>query len=550
MTKPSVFWEKPMRLELIVFFLFPILVFLLYWPTRHAGLVTDFIGLMERLDGASAWGIWDCFGFPALQQFLNAVIFIVYTLFGAEPIYWFVLHGLLHTVNGWLVFIFLSKYLEFHQINGVGFIAFFSSLLWLISPFQSEVLVWKVCLNYLMSTGMIVSVLIFSHKWLQQQKTSTLLATWAILLLGLFTFENVLVTPLIILVLFGPTTRAYQIPFRKYFLQFFLPQLGFVGLRFLGSYLLLSSWAGHYGDGVHLRFLGLSQFAIPLKYGAKFTFLTRYLEGNWEQQIISFFDKQAIIIASMMLVILVSILFLVFRKVPKKITITYFFVLAFAISLIPVSNLHFNTLMYVANDRYGYAASIFWFTALVLFFQWLPNILRWVAVTGLIVVNMYFLHHTNAYWQKAQVAYDQLLDTFRWHEAPEVILLALPDNYKGIPMFQDHSGEQKAFANALKYLRGHELKGISREIAQYNVSQTNDGVTVNQPGPNTLNVAFNQNGNWWWRLGLGATNYDRPHHKFENLGDRYRLTFKASISEATFIFPANGKWHEFKFKHD
>ena len=82
----------------------------------------------------------------------------------------------------------------------------------------------------------------------------------------------------------------------------------------------------------------------------------------------------------------------------------------------------------------------------------------------------------------------------------------------------------------------------------YNLHTKDDGVKVEQTGPGQLKVEFTQWGNWWWRNGIGASNYENEIFKVTNNGHHYLLDLKVPHEDFTFIYQVGSKWYEFKIE--
>ena len=79
-----------------------------------------------------------------------------------------------------------------------------------------------------------------------------------------------------------------------------------------------------------------------------------------------------------------------------------------------------------------------------------------------------------------------------------------------------------------------------------------DGVNVKQIAPDTLLVTFNQWGNWWWKKGLGASNYETTDYKvilnFKDCGRCYALVLKNKNPARVYLYQDGDDLKEFKLK--
>ncbi|MEZ4935265.1 MAG: hypothetical protein R2788_24415 [Saprospiraceae bacterium] len=191
-----------LRGNAVVLALFFVVVHLAYFKTWQAGFVTDFTGLQERLDGAPFRDFLHCFGFPALHQVTNFFLYLFYKLFDTNPLPWYLIYTSLHVVNGWLGYRLAKKVFEAASsaqtdklaVN-ISIPAFATALLFLLSPYNAEAVIWKVCFNFLFCTAMMLSSLLFLVKYLEKEKNIDLLWFNLFFVIALFTFELALAVP-------------------------------------------------------------------------------------------------------------------------------------------------------------------------------------------------------------------------------------------------------------------------------------------------------------------------------------------------------------------
>jgi len=123
------------------FYIFLGLTFLFYFPTIQAGFVTDVTSGIERIQGQPFQNVFYSFGFPALNQISVLAFYLLYHAFGVNGLPWFIIFCSLHAANAFLSFtIFKILFHHFNIENGIK-ISLIGALLFLISPYQTEVLV-------------------------------------------------------------------------------------------------------------------------------------------------------------------------------------------------------------------------------------------------------------------------------------------------------------------------------------------------------------------------------------------------------------------------
>ncbi len=514
-----------------------------YWRSWKAGFISDFTGLMERLDGSPFSDVLNCFGFPSMSQVLNFFLYLIYQAFGTAPLPWYLIHTSLHVLNAFLLyrllrFAFAKWELRQPMLWAVGAAFFF-----LLLPYQSEVLVWKVCLNFLLSGLWLLLILGQVFQYWEHGKQRHLWLAHSIFLLALFTFELALTIPFILLFFslawhFRFGQAAFQGgSLKSNGLYLHLPQFSMLGLYFLLNKLVLGSWVGHYGESVHLQFKLSAVLATLFKYLSKVFLLARYFPHTRKEYLFSRFDQPIWLWGLVIAGLIVAVIYLLrFRKWAAGGQLAGLFLLSGMFALLPVLNLYFNYLLLVENDRYTYFASLFLMPALAAGLAALP---RWLSYSlGLIYVLAcgWLLYKTTSYWQESAQVQEALMDGFEWTEQSEVYILGMPDNYKGIVLYRDMAEGNRGFRDALRYLRGRDIKGQLHEVVKFNMNAPMEGVSPRMTSDSTIQVKLNQWGCWWWRKGRGALNYETPNYKFEKLDLEYQLQLKKIAPDAVFLY--------------
>ena len=521
------------------------LVHIFYYSTWDAGFVTDFTGLQERIENSDFWGVFNSFGFPALQQVLNFFLYIFYKAFGTEPLGWYLVFTSMHALNAFLLFRLAKKILQLWGVNGAERTALLGSLFFLLFPYQTEVLVWRVCFNFLLSSFLVLLTLGLVMQWLSEEKRAFLYLSYVTFLSALFTFELSLTIPFLctLYLLFWTGHKGGWSVLQGRFLQLTLPQFGLVGVYFLLNKLLLGVWIGHYGANVHLRMVWQEILANFYNFVVKFSFFTRYFDHALKEKIFVSINKPWLLYSLVLLSIGLLVLGIrYFKRLSPRIQLAGFFLLCFALALLPVVNLYFNYLQYIANDRYGYLASAFFLMALALLLSFLPKWLQYASALAWIGISMVLLFQTNQHWAQSNQVYRALLQEFNWYDKEEVYILNLPDNMNGAFMFRDYSGQDLCLSDALRYVKRKPYEGKIYEVVQYNMTKLEDGVEVERDSTNSFKVTFKQWGNWWWRRGLGATSYENETFQFQNKGHHYELKLKKEPTNAVFIYQDGPNW--------
>ncbi len=589
----SLWQNRNFRKNVLVLALFLALVHLFYWRTRQAGFVTDFTGLLHRLDGASFSGVWTCFGFPAMHQVTNFFLFFFVKWFGAGGIGWYFVFTSLHVANAFLGFLLVKKIFEKSGHSNPFTPALMASLLFLLSPYQAEAVVWRVCFNFLFCTLLMLGSLLLLVKYFEGEKRRYLLWSHGLFVLALFTFELALALPLlaVALVVALPLTPKGE-PLRPFLLKSllrrspkfvdakvdsptsvrtaddenhsssdstgpplgvrgvvatFLPQLLLVTAYFLLNKLLLGGWAGHYGEAVHLNFDLRNISSNCLKYFTKYLFFWREWPHGGKEWLALFFEKTMVAWGGLLVGAgAVAALFFI-KKLPQKLRRTGIGWLLFFLALAPVANLYVAYILHGENDRYGYLPSLFFFMGLVAVFDFFPRLLRNLLFGTWLLASVFFLQKMTSHWQQSAKITTSLLHDFRWQNASEVYVLAMPENYHGIPMFKDFSRENLALKHALRYLADKPSDADFYQVAQFNLTAPTDSFTASRDSTTgVFHLQFNQWGNWWWLYGMGLGDYQTEQYRLRTDGNGCRVEMKQWPPKqgSVFIVAQGERWEE------
>ena len=151
------------------------------------------------------------------------------------------------------------------------------------------------------------------------------------------------------------------------------------------------------------------------------------------------------------------------------------------------------------------------------------------------------------HWRQNQAVFWGLMDSFIYYDSAEIYALNVPDNLSGTFMFRDFSGGS-SFIDGLKYTKGKEYSGVFNEVCQYNMLREEDGVRVEQLNDSTIQVSFNQFGNWFWKRGE-ERNYETADYRVIQGPGHYKLQFKKPTN-ALLIYQDGDKWKKFTLDLD
>ena len=217
----------------------------------------------------------------------------------------------------------------------------------------------------------------------------------------------------------------------------------------------------------------------------------------------------------------------------------------FSLLMAPVMTLYFSYTLLTENDRYGYMASAFLFMGLALILSKLPKFFFYSISIIYLCLSTYLLLKTNRIWYKSEKVFTHLVKEYNYWDAAEVLILNAPDNYAGMPMFRVLA-EESGVKEAIEIYQHRKLNTRMIDVAQYNMTTPDDGAHIRVDSANQIMVIFNQWGNWWWRAGKGATNYENDLYKikfdYNGCGNCYQLTFKNNKPRRVLLFQVGNQF--------
>lgn len=529
----------------IVFLFYFILTLVLYFESRYSGFVTDYIGFEQNYDLCGFWHYYECSGGKNFRYLQHAFSFILYKNIGSDTIIWYFLYALAHTLTAFLLYKVIIKIITGLNSQHQEIFAFIIALLFLVSPYQSEVVVWRVCIQYCTISICLLLAILLALKDFEKPRWKYPIMTLILFVIGLLSIEQIVVLPYFILLIFMfyCISKNRYANIKRIFFAYFLPQHILIALYFYMSKIIYGKWIMHYGENAYGGFLTLKTISKIYQYFFKYILLVRYWEHNSKTAFFNYLEAPIVtIILSVILSISVGFLIIRFIKGSVYSGLMVLFIGLYIVSLFPVIQLYFSTLLYVENDRLGYLSSMFIFGLCILvLIKFNFRIFVGCAII-IITVNVYYTLKMSHYWKRSTQIYNAYLNNFNTYEYRNVYLLGVPDNYKGIWMMRIY-GQNSSFKEALQYRHKKPYIGNMYDVLFFNQISFDDGMSVSKQNDSTLNVNFKHFGSWLWNQGIGATDYETQQYivKINEYG--YTITFNNFNKENSIIlYPDKLKW--------
>lgn len=533
---------------LLVFVLFYVIALVIYFPSRNAGFLTDFIGFEAGYQKCGFVHYYDCSGMPNLRYVQHLFSYILCKTVGANTIYWYILYCLFHALAASFNFLALRKLFTRYNISNAFSIAFASSLLFLISPYQAEVVVWRVCIQYCFVSIALSSNILLLLSFFNEQKIWKSLLAFLVFVINMFAIEQAAAIPLALFVISIVINFNNKNLIKKAIVFFVLPQVLFVGFYFLLSKIMYGKWIMHYGAATFNHAISIDTYTNFFKYFFKYVFLLRNIENEQLKTTIFTFLSQPIFIG----ILSIFIVFLLYKLIKNafknnsKSGLYLILILLYFVTMMPVIQLFSATMLLSENDRVGYISSVFIFAILALLLLDNKNKILKILFGIIILVNVFYTIKMVHYWKISNNIAYSFGKNFNYYDRKEIILLGVPDNYKGIWVLRADNSALKEF---IQFKLHKNINATIDEVANYNQTTYDNGINVKRENDSTLYITFKQYGNWWWKGGLGMSSYENDKYKVtvdEWCG--YHLTIKnIEQHHYTILYPDNLQWKEFKF---
>jgi hypothetical protein len=494
--------------------LYWIAVVWIYGKGYKASLVDD--GNAAIIDFISqGWGgMLNNYGMTSLYHFHDLVNNLWYLIFGLNGKAWFLLTASLHALNSWLIFINMKTFYKKCGLKYRYAIAWIGSLMFLLSPYQSENIVWAATHHYGFA---LLFFMIMMRLVLHINDTNFLIygvAVAVLYVISLMTREETLVYPGVFVAMFAVVkffNPATSLSVKRFFTAIVLPQALLIITYFLLTKLIKGHWIPHYGT-THIENITMANYVTTLlQYLVKQSFFVHFLDYPARDWVYGFIrDKTALSLAIAFLV-LSAIVVLLFIRNKRAWMVFGSLCISMVILFLPVLNLYFMYLFRYENDRMGYFGSIMLYQIVPLVFFSLLPALAYVVVMGWLMIAVYYSNIAAASWQQAGTFYQHCLSTLPQRQG-RLFFLNVPLKYKDIYIFRSVQRIRNAYQ---LYYRKDNLAQL-KPVAWANFHSPNDKLEILCCANDSMKIILRHTQpSWWMRNELGATNYENEDCRFE-----------------------------------
>lgn len=536
---------ESIRSKFLWFILFLLVACAFYYKASNALLIDDGIAGLVKFENMGYRGFLTSFGFTSLYYFHDFFNLLVYLIVGKSSFGWFAVMVTLHSFNAMLSFSVFQKFYSMVETKNAGLIALTGSVLFLLSPYQTENVVWAATLHYsiamcifLVSSGMLLDNLKAGHI-----ETKTVLIILALFIVSLLTLEISLVFPFAYACLAGAViwNKKSTVKFTQLITRFILPLLGVIAIYFIATRVIKGHWIPHYGE-THLLNNTIKSYSInTARYLLKLSAFIHYADYPIRELVYMACERwEWVIMIEVGLVTLIIFLLTLFKKRGETKTFICMMLFSFVL-LLPSLHMYFMYLFNVENDRLSYFFSLGLYQLLPFVLIAISPLIGTAICIGYLFIGGYFLHQQVNKWHEAALVHNRCVKSFVWADAPKVYILNVPTNYKGVYEFRNN----ERLPYALDFFKNFKKREKIISVLSSNYTSLNDSTIVSVINDSTLLVTIENNGGWLMNEFVGATDYSNDEVDVRVLegAHSYQLTVRKKIPGSVFVYSTSNGFY-------
>lgn len=488
-------YSQPIYLLLIYW----VILSLIYFKAHPIVLTDDAFQFFVEYEKMGWGGFYQNYGFTSLYYVTHFANIVLYHIFKLNTEAWLLFFTFLHAVSSILLFQFVKTFAQQHQLKQAFYIGLFSSLWFLISPYQTEIICWVATLHYNLSMISFLGMSLFMMRHrenLSPYHTPLSLAYVFILLI----MEVPLVFPFCwFLILegfhFNPLTSKHK---KLWFSFLFL-----IGLYFMSTKLIKGSFIPHYAEQ-HLSNHNVYQYALNYcRYVWKYLFLGHFIPER--TRIYLYFEKWWVL--WLLYGSAVGMLLVWRKKIPIPFVLKS--ILLSFMMLMPMINMFFMVERLNENSRLGYFFSFFIFTTAITLILLFPKVIRNIILFCVLVINFACTLKQAEDGAVAGKIYQSAIRNFPDLKTSKNYLLNLPNHYRGYYMFR----EVWRLESALKFFKHRTYSFI--ELNSINLLDANQKIYCNFETDTTIHLSHDGYGIYFMQSNYGATSRSKPWYDLQ-----------------------------------
>lgn len=503
----------------------------IYYSGHQAMLIDDGIsGIWEiKMEGLS--GYWKSYGFENFYYGHYVIVAILYGLFGLQPLGWFLFFMGMHALNSTLIFMVCkSLFANATTKSEAGAMALISSLLFLLSPYQSENIIWAATSHYCIT----LFILLLSVHWLlkvmEGYKPFSSIVLHVLFAFALITLEISFLFPIVMFFVYvlWILFKKNKLSYRDYGLKILLPQFLLVLVYCAFHKYLFHTWIPHDRASQDTVFSISHAITTLSQQVVKLFGFVHFLDfAKREGVYLSLLHWKKVLVLMVLLIALIS--FFLYRRQKEKCYIALFFIVAALLMYAPFMRLYFMYIARIENDRYNYFASAFLFSLFVLILFQFHKYIRYSILLlyfGAFVLCLFPV--VNARKHSARLHQQFLSQLPLNSNSGKLYLLNIPASCKDAYLFR----AEGRLGIAYQTIYGKNIFDQVEQVAWYNAQSEKDIFEVKKLNDSTYHVQIKTNGSWWMHESMGASDRVTTDYRFEvDEWGGYQIIFRNRLAK-------------------
>lgn len=510
---------------------------LIYHSASQSLLIDDGISGIWEIKQQGWEGYKNNFGFKNYYYGHYAVLYILYKLFGIQSWYWFLFFILMHAINSTMIYILSKRMFQWAlSSKETFFVAIFGSLLFLLSPYQSENILWAATSHYALTLLILLISLNMMISFFIKQNWNQIILFHCLFVFSILTLEISFIFPFIYWVFYLALKQITKKDF-SFYKQIIFPQLLIISVYFAIHYIQFHKGLPFDRTNQEIEFSFTQSIQMITMQIVKLFGFTSYLDYSTREIVYtSIKEIYPSILYALYFLIGALFLFYLYKKKKENFYLALFFIITIFCLYAPYFKQYFAYLFRYENDRYNYFSSAFLFPFFIFCLLFLPNIVRYAIAWSYLLVFVFLLPLiVKAHQQSGELHQIFLQQLKKYEHKEKIFLLNVPSFCRDFYNFRNTS----RIGIAYQTLYEKNIFNKIATIAWYSAQTSNDEFVVEKKEENKFIITAKTNGVWWMHETNGAIDYENDLYYF-TLGknNTYEIQFKRQVksTEALIIF--------------
>jgi hypothetical protein len=486
----------------------------LLWNSSGTALVDDSLGILNNFQKTGWSDFLNSYGMTSLYFLHDAFSNLMFSLIGKSNLIWYLFMLVFHSSAAYFFYRFCFVMLTNDKNKNSRWISLFSSILFLLSAYLVENIMWLATYHYAVTILYIMYTLCYiavRNGKLNGVQKIALMASYASMLTM---HEIILIFPLAFLALMFYFRLHKETKINKWELLSLVFAFFFVDLIYFGlTKYLKGSYIPHYGED-HTTFNGIYSLGYTFyQYLAKYILFIHKYNFSIREKIYDV-DRNTIMICIGVLSGLISGLIAYYKPDLRANKLPILIALFLLIFFIPISNMYFNWHFLYINDRLGYFFSPFLYFLFVYFLFKLDIKIAVGLCSIFLALNYIILRISIIEINESKYFTENILTkSYVNYLDKSPYILNLPFSYKGF-----YSLRKTHRLNSLMYF--FHSKDINyRYTTSMPFFRSTDSIEIKRMADSIFHIELRAPESWLMKESLGGSDYENEEVKVNYADD-------------------------------